>query len=286
MADPARRVALLTHSFPGETATAVARLVELATASGVAVVGDRDEVAKHAGLAAGSLTLAEEPRPKVDLCVVFGGDGTILRALACFADSEVPVLAINFGTVGFLAAAERVEAEPAIAAALGGDYETVAMPGLEAEVGGRRLTALNDIAFARRRHGRVAELSYLLGGKEVGHVRCDGLVAATPSGSTGYNLANQGPILAWGVSGYVVSFIAPHTLTARALVVAPDDILTVHNAGGRDPVDITVDGQPAAELASGDDVEVRFREAVSLLAQMPGSNFYRRVREKFGQVAR
>ena len=102
------------------------------------------------------------------------------------------------------------------------------MPGLEASVDADPPLALNDVSLIRRQHGRVAELAYRLGGKEVGHVRCDGLVAATPAGSTGYNLANQGPILAWGVKGYVVSFIAPHTLTARPLVVAPDDVLSGH----------------------------------------------------------
>ena len=82
-------------------------------------------------------------------------------------------------------------------------------------------------------------------------MRCDGLVAATPAGSTGYNLANQGPILAWGVEGYVVSFIAPHTLTARALVVAPDDVLQVGNAAGREAVDVVLDGEYVGELGSG-----------------------------------
>jgi NAD+ kinase len=119
----------------------------------------------------------------------------------------------------------------------------------------------------------------------VGHVRCDGLVAATPAGSTGYNLANQGPILAWGVQGYVVSFIAPHTLTARALVVAPDDVLRVLNGTGRDAVDVVLDGAPVGELESGKELEVRFREGVGRLAQLPGSNFYRRIREKFGHLA-
>ena len=101
-------------------------------------------------------------------------------------------------------------------------------------------------------------------------MRCDGLVAATPAGSTGYNLANQGPILAWGVEGYVVSFIAPHTLTARPLVVAPDDVLRVANAAGREPVDVVLDGEPVGELASGDEMEVRFRDGVGRLAQLPG----------------
>jgi NAD+ kinase len=145
--------------------------------------------------------------------------------------------------------------------------------------------ALNDVSFIRRPHGRVAELSYRLGGQEVGHVRCDGLVAATPVGSTGYNLANQGPILAWGVEGYVVSFIAPHTLTARPLVVAPDDVLHVVNQPGRESVDVMLDGEPVGELASGGEMEVSLQPRLGTLAQLPGSTFYRRIREKFGWLA-
>ena len=81
-------------------------------------------------------------------------------------------------------------------------------------------------------------------------MRCDGLVVATPAGSTGYNLANGGPVMAWGVEGFVVSFIAPHSLTARALVVAPGDRLTIHNRS-REPLDVAVDGRPAGEIAAG-----------------------------------
>jgi NAD+ kinase len=119
----------------------------------------------------------------------------------------------------------------------------------------------------------------------VGHVRCDGLVAATPVGSTGYNLANQGPILAWGVKGYAVSYIAPHSLTARALVVAPGDVLHVGNARGREPVEVAVDGTYLADLAAGAALEVRFAEGVGRLAQLPGTSFYQRIREKFGHLA-
>ena len=82
-------------------------------------------------------------------------------------------------------------------------------------------------------------------------MRCDGLVVATPQGSTGYNLANGGPVMAWGVEGYVVSFVAPHSLTARALVVAPGDLLTINNASREEPVEVHVDGRPTCELAAG-----------------------------------
>ena len=126
------------------------------------------------------------------------------------------------------------------------------LPALRVDLPVAMPLALNDVSFVRQPHGRVAELSYAIGDEEVGSVRCDGLVAATPAGSTGYNLANAGPILAWGVKGYVVSFIAPHTLAARALVVAPDDDAQVRNAAGREPVEISLDGEPAGELAPGD----------------------------------
>jgi NAD+ kinase len=87
------------------------------------------------------------------------------------------------------------------------------------------------------------------------------------------------------VEGYVVSFIAPHTLTARPLVVAPHDKLSITNAAGRDPVDVVLDGEHVGELASGATMEVGFRDGVSRLAQLPGANFYRRIREKFGRLA-
>jgi NAD+ kinase len=92
-------------------------------------------------------------------------------------------------------------------------------------------------------------------------------------------------VLAWGVEGFAVSFIAPHTLTARALVVAPGDVLHVRNAGGRDPVDVMFDGRPEKELGVGEEIEVGFRDGVGRLAQLDGTTFYHRMREKFGQLA-
>jgi NAD+ kinase len=115
-------------------------------------------------------------------------------------------------------------------------------------------------------------------------VRCDGVVVSTPAGSTGYNLANGGPVLAWGVEGFVVSFIAPHSLTARALVVAPNDTLTICNESN-DGVDVIVDGRPVWELAAGASISATFAHDVGSLAQVPGSTFYRRLREKFGRLS-
>jgi len=275
---------LITHSHPPAATEAVSVVVRVAREAGWRVVATADELAKHNSAAEGIEVVASD-KPRPDLCLVLGGDGSILHALRRFAHTGVPVFGINFGTVGFLAAVERDDAEAGIRRALSGEIETVGLPGLEVTLDGEAGIGLNDVTLTRRPHDRVAELSYRIAGEEVGHVRCDGLVAATPVGSTGYNLANQGPILAWGVKGYVVSYISPHSLTARALVVAPGDVLHVGNATGREPVEVAVDGTYLADLAAGAALEVRFLEAVGRLAQLPGTSFYQRIREKFGHLA-
>lgn len=276
-----KTVAVLTHTRPEQTSDAVELATALAAEAGCSLVASAEERAKH-GDRAKDFGPLEELTAAPDACLVLGGDGTILKALRHFADTSVPVYGINFGTIGFLAATDHPDVEAGLRRVFAGDFEVMSLPALEVE--GR--IGVNDISLHRRPHGRVAELTFRLGGQEVGHVRCDGLVAATPAGSTGYNLANQGPILAWGVEGFVVSFIAPHTLTARPLVVAPDDVLYVKNEAGREAVDLVVDGEHVSDLASGDEIEIRFRDDVSRLGQVPGANFYRRIGEKFGRLAR
>jgi NAD+ kinase len=275
---------LITHSHPPATTEAVAIAAALAKEAGWRLVATEEEIAKH-GSAAKGVERVESLPIDADLCLVLGGDGSILHALRSFARTGVPVLGVNFGTVGFLAAVERDEAEQGIRRALAGETEQIELPGLAIAVEGEERLALNDVSFSRRPRDRVAELSYRIAGEEVGNVRCDGLVAATPAGSTGYNLANQGPILAWGVKGYADSYIAPHSLTARALVVAPGDVLSVGNAAGREPVDVAIDGAQVTTLPPGDALDVRFADGVGRLAQLPGTSFYHRIREKFGHLA-
>ena len=282
--DEIRTAVVLTHTQPEQTSQALGETSVAAEAAGCRLLAGEEEMAKH-GAAAAGIEPVERLDGRPDLCIVLGGDGTILKAMRDYADTDVPVFGFNFGTIGFLAAVEREDLSEGLRRAFAGDFEVMEMPALEATVDAARSLALNDVSLIRQHQGRVAELAYRLGGREVGHVRCDGLVAATPAGSTGYNLANNGPILAWGVEGYVVSFIAPHTLTARALVVAPDDVLSVTNAAGRDPVEVVIDGEHVGELPSGAEMEIRFRDEVGRLAQLPGASFYRRIREKFGRLA-
>ncbi|HEX3391322.1 MAG TPA: NAD(+)/NADH kinase [Solirubrobacteraceae bacterium] len=286
---PERAVSVLTHSRPAQTSAALDTLIEAAAQAGVTLRFDEPETAKH-GLAerAGArehVVLGAEEQHPVDLCVVLGGDGTILRALRRYAGSSTPVFAVNFGDIGFLATIEPDDLAAGFRRAFDGEFELLHLPAivLDGPIGVER--AFNDVAIHRKVGERVAELAYVLDGEELGSVRCDGLVVATPAGSTGYNLANGGPVMAWGVEGFVVSFIAPHSLTARTLVAAPAVRLEIYNRS-RDSLDVSVDGRPVGEIAPGARIDARFIDDAGVIAQLPGSSFYRRLREKFGRLAR
>ena len=274
------------HTPGGETGHGLRRLAELAHAAGVTLRVPPEEVAKHDLGPLPGVELGADPDGPTDLAVALGGDGTILATLRRYAGRQVPVFAINFGEIGFLSTVERDGLDSAIAPALRGEFEVLPLPALEVGASSGHRLGVNDVSFHRRPDMRVAELSYGVRDEQVGQVRCDGLVISTPAGSTGYNLANGGPVMAWGVEGFVVSFIAPHTLSARSLVVAPDDVLQVTNRSADEPVDVTTDGRTVCTLAPQEQVEVRFRHDMALLAQVAGASFYHRLRDKFGRLTR
>jgi NAD+ kinase len=281
----ARVVSVLTHQRPAQTAAAVQALVMAAQRHQVVLRIDEEELRKHdLTPRPGVLEVGPPDGRDVDLCVVLGGDGTILRALRLYAGTHVPVFAVNFGEVGFLATVEPDGVDREFDRAFTGDFELLRLPSLAVSWVGPEQSAINDVSIHRKVGERVALLAYSVDGEEVGRVRCDGLVIASPAGSTGYNLANGGPVLAWGVEGFVVSFIAPHSLAARSLVVAPRNELTVHNRS-LEPVDVSVDGRPAGELGPAQALSACFVDEAATLAQIPESSFYRRLREKFGRLS-
>jgi NAD+ kinase len=280
-----KRVTLFTHEHPEQTHDCVQRLLVDARGRGIEVLVPATEVEKHSIEEQEGVHLGAEVSEPTDLAVVLGGDGSVLTALRAYAGRGVPVFGFNFGAIGFLATLEPHRIDEALAIAFEGRFELLELPGIAASVNGDDHWGVNDVSVHRRPARRVAELGYSIKDDALGAVRCDGLVVSTPVGSTGYNLANGGPILAWGVEGYVVSFIAPHTLTARTLVVAPYDVLTIENLSRSEDVEVTTDGRPTCALAPGERLSVRFEHEKFLLAQLPGASFYHRFREKFGRLA-
>jgi NAD+ kinase len=277
---------VFTHRRVRETATALRELIAAARRAGVVLRFNADETEKHSLRPSEGIELDSTEIDDVDLCIVMGGDGTILTALRHFAGTGIPVFAVNFGEVGFLATVDPDGLPEHFARAFAGDFETIQLAAISVGRPEGSWTAMNDVSVHRKPGHRVADLAYGLAGEEIGRVRCDGLVIASPQGSTGYNLANGGPVMAWGVEGYVVSFVAPHSLTARALVVAPGDLLTINNASREEPVEVHVDGRPTCELPPGEDLHVEFVRDQGTLAQLPGASFYHRLRERFGRLAR
>ena len=254
------RATVITHGKPETIGDAGERVAAAAKNAGVELVDD-----------------GESP----DICIVLGGDGTMLRALKRFLGESVPVLGVNFGRVGFLTTVAVDELEDGLARAFAGEYQVVELPTLEAEARGERATAVNDVVAASSRLGRMAELDWTVGGEDLGVLACDGVIAAAPSGSTAYNLSNGGPVLVWGIDAFAVTFIAPHSLHARPLVVPRSADLVVENRTADVPVTVLVDGHEFSQLGEGERVNVRLGPARTLLATLPGVTFFRRYRHTF-----
>jgi NAD+ kinase len=218
-----------------------------------------------------------------DIVIVLGGDGTMLRALARFLGTGIPVIGVNYGRVGFLTAVSADELESGITRVFAGEYRTVELSTLEATVGGMTKVAVNDVVVAGGTLGRMVEIGYAIGGEDLGHQPCDGLLCATPTGSTAYNLSNGGPVLVWGLDAMVLTFIAPHALVIRPLVVPRGPDVTITNLTPDLEATVLVDGQPVGTLASGEQAIVKVGSQHSLLATLPEVTFFSRYAATFGR---
>jgi len=272
--EPITRVAVVTHGRPGQVGDGLERLVALARRSGVALVVGPEEAERHGIAASGEPSEAQ-------LVVVLGGDGTMLRTLRTFLGTGIPVLGVNFGRVGFLSALGPDELEDGLGRVLAGELEVVELPTLEVENGGDTHVAVNDVVVASGEIGRMIELEWAVGREDLGRVPCDGLICSTPSGSTAYNLSNGGPVLMWGLDALATTFVAPHSLHARPLVVPRGKDVVVRNRTADVPVVVLVDGHRVGEAGRDESVTVRLGEARTLLGTLPEATFVSRYRESF-----
>jgi NAD+ kinase len=268
------RVAVITHGKPETIGAALRRLQALAEERGVELLFSAEEIEKH-GLAGAASD------DGADLAVVLGGDGTMLRALRRFLGTGVPVLGVNFGRVGFLAGLDADGMEDGLRRVFAGEYRVVELPALDAETAAGRWPAVNDLVVTSSTLGRMIELGWAVGGEDLGVLPCDGLICSTPSGSTAYNLSNGGPVLVWGLESMAVTFVAPHSLHARPLVVPRGRELEVVNRTDDVTATVLVDGHVVDELAPGGQVTAQLGEQHSLLATPPESTFFSRYRRVF-----
>ncbi|MEP6910147.1 MAG: NAD(+)/NADH kinase [Actinomycetota bacterium] len=268
-----RTAAVVTLGRPEAIGEGLARLERVAQEAGVELFYPKDEAEKH--------DRDDADFQKVDLVVVLGGDGTMLRALRRTLGTGMPVVGVNFGEVGFLTSITADGLEAGLARVFAGEYVVAELPTLDVQMNSERHAAVNDIVVASSIIGRMIQLGWAVGGEDLGEVPCDGVLCSTPSGSTGYNLSNGGPVLVWGLDAQAVTFIAPHSLHARPLVVPRSRDVEIVNRTADVAASVLVDGQPAGELAPGESVVVRLGDQSSLLAHLPEATFFRRYRETF-----
>jgi NAD+ kinase len=218
-----------------------------------------------------------------DIVVVLGGDGTMLRSLARFLGTGIPVIGVNYGRVGFLTSIPSTDLETGIARVFAGEYHTVRLATLEARVNGTTKAAVNDVVVAGGTLGRMIEIGYSIGGEDLGHQPCDGLICATPTGSTAYNLSNGGPVLVWGLEAMVLTFVAPHALVIRPLVVPRGADVTITNLTAGLDATVLVDGQAVGRLATDAQASVRVGDRHTVLATLPEVTFFTRYAATFGR---
>jgi NAD+ kinase len=223
----------------------------------------------------------------LDALITFGGDGTLLRGARLLGAHETPILGINLGRVGFLTTATRQTLDPALDALVGGRYVIERRQALQAEIKdgggkGRALQmAMNDVAVHKGGVARVIRVNVFIQGENVGPYSADGIIVATPTGSTAYSLSAGGPIVVPGVEAMVVTPIAAHTLAVRPLVVPSSYRIVIEPmVGWSEDLLVSFDGQTGTTLAPGESVDVRRADHRVCLIRLGGDGFFGRMRQK------
>jgi len=239
------------------------------------------EAVKHADPAGlGYAVIDDEDVREADLCIVFGGDGTVLRALGRLLDSDVPTLGVNYGNVGFLAALPREDWETQLQSILRGQYRIVELLTVDARVNGCTHRAVNDVILTRVAPRHVLQLEYEGAGVTVGDMSCDGLIVAAPAGSTAYNLSCGGPIVEWNADVLILNFIAPHSLAFRPVILHPSRAIIARNVSPSQEAEVVVDGAPVARLARGGQITMRAGAARARLLVTAEGSFFHNVEQK------
>lgn len=237
-----------------------------------------------------TLSMLDKELPTADLLICFGGDGTILHAARDAALHEIPILGVNMGSVGFMAELERSELS-LLAPLAHGMYTIEERMMLDVKVlRGEKLisqdTALNDAVISKGSVARVAEMEVLADSVKVTAIAGDGVIVATPTGSTAYSMSAGGPIVEPTSKSIVVTPVCAHQLAARAMVLAPERVVAVQlPRWNRKYLYLSVDGGKAVRLIGGDRVEIRRSDRTTQLVRLADRSFYQIINQKLGGLS-
>jgi NAD+ kinase len=280
-----RTVGLVVKRNRPRAARLAARMLAMLRRRGIRVLADAEGFLAGAP-ARDKAALARE----CDLVVVLGGDGTLL-SVARYADGRLPILGVNMGELGFLTEVTEAEALPMLGRVLAGRYELDRRMTLSAllERDGRvtrRFRALNDVVISNGSLARIVGFSVLVDGLPLASYRADGLIVATPTGSTAYSLSAGGPVVEPTVQALLISPISPHTLSNRPVVLRPEAVVRIVVAERQKDAILTIDGQESMALAGRDAIVVRRGRNAVTLVRSPDRTYYDVLRAKLGWGAR
>jgi NAD+ kinase len=276
------KIGLIAHTGKPGVAELTKTLAKEFEGAGLTVLLEANTAAL-AGMTS-ARTVADLGR-EAELLVVLGGDGTILHSVGQLGDNIKPVFGINIGALGFLTCSNSsayAEAVECIAAGKMVFSERtllevmVKIPGGESST----MTGLNDVVLSRGEVSRLVRLKASVNGEPLTEFNADGLIVATPTGSTAYSLSAGGPILAPESGAFVITPICPHVLTNRSIIVGEDSVIEIEVTEREYPVFLTVDGREPLHIETGTTVEIKKSGRVLPLASMPGVSFFGVVRQK------
>jgi NAD+ kinase len=278
------RVLLVPNPANDRSVSATQQLVSLLEARGYEPVLAADDAAA-CGFPARGVSRADIGVP--ELVVALGGDGTILKAVHVLGETDAPILGVNLGRLGFLSGADGADFEDAVLSALAGEARVERRDTLEAlfDVGGRQAgsyRALNEVFIGRGGGSRVVELEVRVNGVRLWRFLCDGVIVATPTGSTAYALSAGGPIVSPEVRGIVLVPVAPHVVSTRPVVLGPSDVVEISCPNpARAEACITIDGDQVPCRRTLDTVSVHIGDHDVRLLKLDGRGFFEVLTDKF-----
>ncbi|MGB9179075.1 MAG: NAD(+)/NADH kinase [Pyrinomonadaceae bacterium] len=282
------RVGVVVKPHQPDALKTVCRLVEWLHERGIMLVGtpdlERERIEHETGCAIESVE-AEHLAESVDLIAVLGGDGTMIATARLIGETEVPVLGINYGGLGYLAEFRIEEMFPALESILAGNYRLDERVMLAAELfrGEEKVESgqvLNDVVINKSALARIIEIEASLNRQFVNSFRADGLIVSTPTGSTAYNLSAGGPVIYPSMNAIVITPICPFTLSNRPIVVPDDAVIELCLKTPDEDVALTLDGQVGVSLKFKDRVVIRKSKKKFKIVQPTNRNYFEVLRDK------
>jgi NAD+ kinase len=283
-----RRVGVMVKPHQPEALRTICQLIEWLDERGIKLTGtpelDRERIQEETGCVM-FVTEPERLAAKVDLIVVLGGDGTMIATSRMMGDYDVPVLGINYGTLGYLAEFRVEEMFPALESILVGDYRIDTRVRLSVDlVEGEDILmhhrVLNDVVINKSALARIIELEAHMNGQLISAFRADGLIISTPTGSTAYNLSAGGPVVYPSMNALVITPICPFTLSDRPIVVPDDALVELRVRTQKEDVVLTLDGQIGRPILPEHRVVIRKSLTSFRIVQPKSRNYFEVLREK------